>query len=232
MENLLKLDRLPLSLDYRKLANKLRVRENSSMALKLRDMVDEARELGRPKALVRTSFIQDRGDDHVVLDGVRFNSRVLRINLDDVHRAFPFVATCGRELAAWSETRIGVLERYWGEEICTMAVVEALAAVKTRLEQDYRLEQLSHMSPGSLEDWPLSEQSALFALLGGPVLEIGVELEESLLMRPLKTVSGILFSSLTTFHSCQLCPRSKCPGRRAPYDENLFGTRYQPDPDS
>lgn len=88
------------------------------------------------------------------------------------------------------------------------------------------------MSPGSLEDWPVSQQSALFSLLGDTQHAIGVQLTESCLMVPTKSVSGIRFPMEDSFESCQLCPREDCPGRRAPYDEALYARRFCPRPES
>jgi len=46
------------------------------------------------------------------------------------------------------------------------------------------------MNPGSLEDWPLTEQRVLFALLGDPQAAIGVRLTDSLLMcRPRRSLA-------------------------------------------
>ncbi len=68
--------------------------------------------------------------------------------------------------------------------------------------------------------------ATLFALLGDVRSAIGVELTDSLLMVPRKSVSGILFVAEETFASCQLCPRQDCPNRRAPYDAGLFERKY------
>ncbi|OGO31297.1 MAG: hypothetical protein A2Z29_08845 [Chloroflexi bacterium RBG_16_56_11] len=37
----------------------------------------------------------------------------------------------------------------------------------------------------------------------------------------MKSGSGILFSSGTSFESCQLCVQARCPGRRAAYSREL-----------
>ena len=87
--------------------------------------------------------------------------------------------------------------------------------------------KLSRMNPGSLPDWPLSEQKPLFAVLGEGPAKIGVQLKDSFLMVPVKTVSGIFFPAEEKFESCQLCPREKCPGRRAPYDPELYDRKYR-----
>ena len=73
------------------------------------------------------------------------------------------------------------------------------------------------MSPGSLEDWPITEQTKLFSIFGDTERLIGVRLTDSMLMVPRKSISGILFPSEEGFTSCQLCDRERCPGRKAPY---------------
>jgi hypothetical protein len=77
------------------------------------------------------------------------------------------------------------------------------------------------MNPGSLENWPISEQKPLFSLFGDVEKLIGVRLSDSFLMFPIKSVSGIYFPTESSFASCQLCPREKCPNRRAKYDPEL-----------
>ena len=94
------------------------------------------------------------------------------------------------------------------------------------MDQRYRLGNASTMSPGRLADWPMAEQRNLFALLGDTEEAIGVRLTDSLLMVPTKSVSGIRFPTQESFESCQLCPRERCPGRLAPYDEALYDKKY------
>jgi len=70
------------------------------------------------------------------------------------------------------------------------------------------------------------QQRELFTLLGDTRGPVGVELTETCLMVPVKSVSGIFFPSETHYENCQLCPRETCPGRRAPYDSDLYARRY------
>ena len=83
------------------------------------------------------------------------------------------------------------------------------------------------MTPGSLPDWPIEEQRPLFAILGDIQGAIGVRITEDLVIIPSFSVSGILFPTQISFQSCQLCPREKCQGRRAPYDDKLYERRYR-----
>lgn len=215
--------RLPLD-DLRK---RLRIRDDSPWAAELERLVREAGSIARPKAMAGVAYIDERGDDFVVVDGVRFSSRVLAVNLQQTHRVFPHLATCGAELYAWANGIDDVLHRYWADVICEVAMRSARAAVLDYLQERYRPGELSRMGPGSLADWPIEEQVPLFRLLGDTEAAIGVRLTDSLLMVPTKTVSGIFFGGAGSFESCALCPRASCPDRRAPYDPALYDSRYR-----
>jgi len=129
-------------------------------------------------------------------------------------------------LEEWSSRFEDMLEAFWAAEIKEWALRQAISHLLEDLKEKFHLEKVAAMNPGSLPDWPMEEQRKLFALLGDPVKEVGVELTESCLMIPVKSVSGIWFPAKIDFENCQLCSRENCPGRRAPYDENL-ARKYQ-----
>ena len=220
------LDNIPFRIDCDELFRSLRVYDGSEDAEELRALVHDAESIARPKALYRVSFIDSKEEDSVVVDGFRFTSRVLRINLDKTYRVFAYVATCGRELEDWAEAIDDPLRRYWVDKIMEMALRTATAFLDAHIDDNYQPGQTSVMNPGSFKDWPLSEQKVLFALLGNPKNLIGVELRDSCLMVPIKSVSGIRFPSDTDYHNCRLCARSNCPGRRVPYDRELHEKKY------
>jgi len=222
------IDNVPFQPDLAVLQEKLRIKRDSSYVGRLEAIAAEAQAIARPKALYRVALVDEKGDDFVVLDGVRFNSRVLRVNLEPAHRVFPYTATCGTELHAWADALDDMLERYWADVISEMALRAAGEALHRQLAERYQPGQTSSMNPGSLGDWPLREQRALFQLLGNPEEKIGVRLLKSCLMVPSKSVSGIQFPTEEGFASCQLCPRIDCSGRRAEYDPELFDRKYKP----
>lgn len=218
---------LPFQIDLPELMQRMRVKENSSYVAHLKHLVDQAEAIANPKAIYRMAFIEERGDDYVVVDGVRLTSRVVRVNLADAQRLFAYVATCGVELEEWAHQIDDMLQRFWAEAINEMVLHSAGLALREHLLHVYQIGNASTMNPGSLADWPLAEQRKLFSLLDNTAETIGVQLTESLLMLPTKSVSGILFPTEETFASCQLCPRDPCPNRRAPYDQELFETKYR-----
>lgn len=220
------LDDIPFAADVEALASKLRVRSEDDKS-DLTRLIDEARQVTRPKAMYRLGFIEARDEDSVTIDGVRFTSRILRVNLDGAHRVFFYVATCGRELADWAGSLDDLLHQYWVEEIQVAALRCATQVLFREINERYQPGKTSAMAPGSLGEWPLTEQRPLFASLGDVKGRIGVRLSDSLLMVPAKSVSGIRFPTEASFESCQLCPRADCPNRRAPYDEGLYERKYR-----
>ena len=213
--------------DREHLMKQLRAKEGTRHAETLDGLLDEAASIAQPKAVYRVSYIEDRDGDSIVVDGITFESRVLRVNLDETNRVFPFVATAGRELYDWMNSKDDLLVKYYADVVSESALRAASSVLKTHLRERFALPKSSTMSPGSLSDWPIQEQRPLFALLGDPEEDIGVTLTSSMLMIPSKSVSGFYFATEKTFESCQLCQRDRCPSRKAPYDPGLYDRRYR-----
>ena len=219
------LDNIVLELGLDQVLSRLHIDPDSEDAVWVEQMVKEARQIARPKVIYAPFDIDEKGDDYVVIGGIRFESRILRVNLDSAHRVFAYVASCGRELQERMESFDDMLMQYAADEICRLGLNAAVEAFLKDINKVLPGKSAS-MNPGSLPDWPLPEQQKLFALLGGSPLVIGVELSDSSLMRPIKSISGFRFATEHNFENCQLCPRENCPGRRAPYDEGLYQARY------
>ena len=221
------LDDIPFALDVDALMRRLHIAPDGATADEFRDLARRAQGIARPKAMYREAYVGARDDAGVIIEGIRFSSRVLRVNLENIYRIFAYVATCGRELHAWAESLDDMLYRFWAEEIKIVAVGAATRALNEHLAARYSPGRTATMPPGSLSDWPLREQRPLFALLGDPTAAIGVELTPSCLMVPNKSVSGIRFPTEERFESCQLCQNMDCPNRRAPYDAGLWERKYR-----
>ena len=61
-------------------------------------LIEAAKPLIAPKAAYKISYINQKLERAVEIDGVRFISRVLRKNLEEVERVFPYVVTIGDKL--------------------------------------------------------------------------------------------------------------------------------------
>jgi len=214
------LDRIPLDLDLPRLMRVLGGSEGmEECARKVLDMVLP---VARPKAVYAACYVDERNADSVEIDGMRFDSNLLAINLDGVHRVFPFVATCGTEVESLGVDSDDLLESYCLDAAKLQILGSARQYLDGHLKTTYALGKVSTMSPGRLETWPISEQAPLFSLLGDVEAAIGVRLTESHLMVPLKSSSGLYFPTEIDFESCRLCPRERCESRRAEYDQTLL----------
>ena len=218
---------LEYQIDRPSLLAGLHLKEGSGAAATVEGLIREAQAIAHPRAIYRMAFIESRGDRHVVAEGLRFESRVLTVNLDKVHRFFAFVVTSGRELDAWANAKTDPLNRFFADAINQAVVISARPFLDRHLQECYGIEKLARMSPGSLRDWPLEEQRVLFKLLGDTRTTIGVELTESLVMAPIKSVSGIAFANAENFSNCRLCPREGCPGRAVPFDPEQYDRKYR-----
>jgi len=212
-----KLEHIPVELDPLEIKEKLRLDRSENMET----LIKTAQPLIKARALYKVSYVDDRLEDALQLDGVRFRSRVLRTNLGKAERVFPYVATIGQELEDRAASCKDLLEQYYLDTIGNVAITAARKFLENHLRDVFQAGKMSRMNPGSLSDWPIQEQKTLFSILGDVDAAIGVRLTESYLMIPRKSVSGIYFPTEISFLSCEICPRKECPSRQAAYDRTL-----------
>ncbi|HOJ10936.1 MAG TPA: vitamin B12 dependent methionine synthase [Clostridiales bacterium] len=216
------LDNIKVEISNEELFKSLKIDMEDDIAPEVLGLFEEAWKTARPKAVYGAAYIEDRGRNWVVINGIRFTSRILSVNLKDAHRVFPYVVTCGRELYEWAMSINGPLERYWADTICEIFLRKAFKTMSEDFIKKFNPGKTATMNPGSLEDWPISEQKPLFSLIGDDNIKTaGIELTESFLMIPVKSMSGIKFLTEYKYENCMLCPRERCPGRRAEYDSLL-----------
>ncbi len=208
---------IPVTLDVNEIAARLRFDPMKAGFESLDGLIAFAEGLIKPRGVMTVGFVGTKGERTVEVAGVTFESPVLRQNLEKANKVFPYVITVGPELERAAVSQGDLLRQYYLEEMANIALEKAAAWLALRLEKRYGVGPLSNMSPGSLEDWPITEQTKLFSILGDTERTVGVRLTDSLLMVPRKSISGILFPSEEGFVACQLCDRPRCQGRKAPY---------------
>jgi hypothetical protein len=212
-----KIVQIPVILNIEEIKSKIRAVDWQQ----IQNLLEVANPLISAQAVYEVCYINEKFEDAVIIDGVRFSSQVLRRNLDRVGKVFPYVVTIGARLEEEAKKCTDLLEQYYLDNIGNIALIKARKHLEEHLHSSFALACLSYMSPGSLLDWPLEEQKPLFSLLKSAEKLIGVCLTENLLMIPRKSVSGIFFPTEVTFFSCQLCRREKCEWRKAQYNEDL-----------
>lgn len=211
------LESVPVFLDPVEIAVRLRSNSTRTAFASLDELVVLAQELVHPRGSYDVVFVEARGGRTIELAGITFHSPLLSRNLEGANMVFPYIITVGPELEQAATAQGDLLKQYYLEEIANIALEQAAAWLARHLESRYGVIGLSSLSPGSLEDWPITEQPKLFSIFGDTEKLIGVRLTDSLLMVPRKSISGIFFPSEEGFMACQHCERERCPGRKAPY---------------
>src|SRR5271157_4606997 len=92
------LTEIPFELNMPALLKRAHVPLESTNAAEFAQLVQQAVVIGKPKAGYREAFIENKGDATVKIEGVNFQSRMLRNQLEHAERVFPFLVSCGREL--------------------------------------------------------------------------------------------------------------------------------------
>ncbi|MBN2853800.1 MAG: vitamin B12 dependent methionine synthase [Clostridia bacterium] len=202
------------------IASRMRLSEQEDID-KINEMCEQAVKIAKPKAIYKVCFISHREETSTTIDDISFDSTLMSRNFKDINRVFPFIATCGREIYNWANTITDVFERYWADYIMESILRNAIRDLYDEIREKHGVSKISSMNPGSLSGWPINQQQTLFSLLEQPDKKVGVELTETFLMIPQKSVSGILFPSGSDYVNCRLCDREICENRRAEYDEKV-----------
>ena len=215
------INHIPVSLEPGEVARHLHIRPERAGTSHIEEHIELAKSLVSLRVVYDISFVGKKDAESVEVAGVVFRSRVLRANLEHAQKVFPYIMTIGPALEQKASSIGDLLKQYYLEEIANFALDLGSSWLAEKLKARWGFAVLSNMSPGSLEDWPISEQRPLFSLFDDTEKAVGVRLTDHMLMLPRKSISGVLFPTEESFTACELCPREKCPSRRARYDEAL-----------
>jgi len=126
-----------------------------------------------------------------------------------------FVCTVGEGISQWSKQMMtgDPLKGFIADILGSVVVETAIDAIQQKLNDEMLqagLKITNRYSPGYC-GWPTQEQHKLFSLLAGE--NCGIQLTESALMLPIKSVSGVIgIGSNVCFnpYTCQLCDATQC----------------------
>lgn len=218
---------ISFEIEFDEFLDKIKINKDYKDIDEIREIVKKANQIGKPKAMYKEVYIDEIGKNYVVVEDKKFESKIMSVNLEEVHKVIIFLITCGTELEKWAEKKDGdMLENYWHSMVQEAVLEKARDYINKEINEKYLPGSTSIMNPGSLIDWSITEQKKLFSILGNPKKEIGVKLTESSLMLPAKSVSGLIYPTEEDFENCQVCPKENCPSRSAPYEPELLEKRY------
>ncbi len=161
-------------------------------------------------------------EDTLTLGGVTFGAgRIICRQLRGAQRFIVFVATVGAGYFQWTDAvqrRDGVFQTYVMDCIGSQIVESAADCMEKVLQSELDadgLHRTNRFSPGYC-GWHVSEQPKLFSLFGEKN-PCGIELTDSCLMLPVKSVSGVIGIGPDVRYlpyTCGICDMKMCYRRR------------------
>lgn len=219
-----KLSTIPIALTEYTLYKELQNGKGKGVSNRTRRQIYQAlEELSthmKPRGIFR--FFPIKGKDGRVTIGrhTRFASKNLQALLKQCKRVAVFVTTLGDEVdhiinqAMKKRPHYGYILNLAASTAADMAAMYIQDHIKCLIPRNetttYRY------SPGYC-DWPLKEQSKLFELI--PHHSVGVDLSDTFLMSPSKSVSGLIgicssHLNIDLKNLCKKCRRTQCSHRR------------------
>ena len=144
-----------------------------------------------------------------------FPQNIVYQQLKNCEQIAVFVCTAGEGISQWSKemmTANDPLKGYIADVLGSVVVETAIEAIQNSLHNEMAIANLkitNRYSPGYC-GWNTSEQQKLFSLLHETC---GIQLTESSLMQPIKSVSGFIgIGENVRFnpYTCQLCDAAFC----------------------
>lgn len=207
---------IPVNFTAEQLAQFCRISTDSSAFDSLEEALPYINQYGAPKAIMKWCTVDSVEDDKTTIDGVTFQSKVVADKLKDVPRVFCSVFTCGEGLEKCSELEDDVFLPTYNAALLFLAGATALEYMKTNFGYDGS----SMLNPGSLPDWPISNNFPLFDIIGN-VDEIGVTLNEEGYIKPWNSGSHIHFPG-EGYQNCSLCKKYDCVGRHQAFNRKEY----------
>jgi len=217
------IENIPYTIPEKELLKRIDDRPSISISARLKKTikiaVSDIRQHSRFKAIFGISDV-DTENRHIVISDQTFNSRRLKKVLIPCHKTVVFITTIGEEIDRLIKKSMKRRSSYGYilDAAASVAVESATNGLMDHIENHYdgKVETTYRYSPGYC-DWALREQQKLFHLL--PHKRIGVDLSDSYLMTPRKSISGIAGLCRASLlknggNACADCPRLDCPYRR------------------
>jgi len=184
-------------------------------------LVNQGIEIARPVVFYKKTSIHRDEEGAIHIDSIPLEGVLPSQQLDESSEAALFIASCGQELHSWKESLNDYFDISVAGIVAERALQSAMKALFKTMKAECSKKHLSIMTPGSVPEWPLSEQEKIFYFLGDAAREKGISLSSSCMMVPMKTVSGILFSGDEKFETCSLCSFKDCSLRHNGFYKDL-----------
>jgi len=196
---------------------KMRAVENDLTAVAAA-LIETVRPVARPRAVFIPMKVKSLTSASFTLGKAVFHSRVLGKVFEEDAIVYPYIVTVGKELDVLNGSQNDMLAKFRLDAVKSAVLFAAGRAFEYELKKRYPEQRLTHINPGEIDDWPLTEQKGLFGLFDVAAEKIGVQLTDGCMIKPVKSRSGIYFANDDGFETCRLCTQYRCMGRRVAFD--------------
>ncbi len=207
---------IPVKLSLEEFAALCRIRPESSAYDMLEDSLPLVLKYGAPKAIIKWAHVDSVEGDKTTIEGVTFSSKVVADKLRSLPRVFLSVITAGHGLEECGEFDDDPFLNTYNGALLFYASMYTTQYMKDK----FGFDGSARLNPGSLPDWPIANNFALFNIIGN-VSEIGAELNDAGYIKPWNSSSQIHFSE-EGYQNCSLCKKYDCIGRRAKFNREEY----------
>ncbi len=207
---------IPLEFSDEEFGSLCRIRKDSPAYEALEDALPLIRQYGTPKAILKWANVDHVEGDETTIEGVTFHSKVVADKLRETPRVFLSVVTAGDGLERSGQFVDDPFLNTFNGALLFHASKYMIAYMK----ENFGFDGTSMLNPGSLPDWPIENNFALFDIIGN-VEEIGVSLNDAGYIKPWNSGSHIHFSG-EGYQNCSLCKKYDCIGRRARFNREEY----------
>ena len=127
------LETIPVELNMAEIKRRLHISRDQDLSL-AQQLVDFSHKLFDAKAIYKICYIDEKHEEGVTVDGLSFRSKVLRKNLDQVERVFPYVVTIGPKFETEMRDCPDLLKKYYLDIIGTLALTSARKHLENHLK--------------------------------------------------------------------------------------------------
>lgn len=185
-------EKYPFSYDMESLDKELHLRGNEAMLDILEAIYKMVEKITRPKAIYFEARITEKTDASVKINGVPFESQLLRGYVNQGDPVFPYIVTVGTELDDYAKTLKDPMELFMIDEVMNLLVNTGKVFVADRVKEATGWQSVQDYVPGNGEEWSTVEQKRLFDLFAGETAKIGVTLGDNYFVLPGRSTIGVL----------------------------------------
>lgn len=215
-------DNIEFKLDIELMRKKLEISEGSKIDIKLSKLIPIIESVAKPKYIFKRCKLESITSEEFIVEGLSFKSKICADKLKDVEYVYPYIVTCGTEIADLLTNSDFSIKNFIIDKACNLACYTARDNLKYDMNKRFDIKVLTSLNPGSIIDWSVEDVKKIFELFEGSYSKIGVKVADSGMIDPLSSMSGFFIKTDKEFFSCEICMKKNCPDREAPFDMDKF----------